>query len=213
MKNTSLLITLIFAISTFSYGQKDVDFDLGTIEDNEYYNDYFGIKLSLPNGWSCEIDEEQKIAKKAIEDLDESLSDGPIRIDIDEVELAFLLTASRYSEDYAPSFNYNLIMMVERIENKPYSYTGKQYLESSMKLLKYSTPGIRVKKKVEEHYLGGKIFHAMNSKFRLYGMKIRQKMFATVLDDFVLGILLTYQSKEHLAHLESILQTLEIGND
>ena len=215
MFKTIILFTFLAIAASINNvnGQKERSFDLGTLEDGTYSNEYFDFNMTFPRNWAAEIDKNQAFVEKGLEVFEDELKKDRIYFDPKDVEMAILVTISKYAMGTAVDFNPNILIMVENVAKVPGIKTGADYLFNVKKLLKYTGAKSKVKgSKFEEHNFGGKTFHSMITKNKLQGIKYKQVFYTTILNDFAFCILCTYKEKDQLEELLTIVNTTQFDN-
>jgi hypothetical protein len=198
-----------FLWSTASQAQDDdtILFDLGYVEDNIFYNDFFEFEFKIPGNWDYKLDTDQKIVKKALKKAFGESSELRYYLDPAEVQTAILVMITRkvtYGESYLTP---NMIVMIENI-GSTLIRTAPEYLASSARGMKMTNPDVKISK---DEYLrfqfGGKTFFAMNTKTKVGSTKLNQMVCSTIIGDFAFSTVLTYMEKDQLPEMLQIMES------
>jgi len=210
MKLKIALLLICFS-STFTIKAQDEEkpFDLGTVEDNVYTNNFFQFNLPFPKGWYTKIDEDQKLTKKTFDNMEGDNADRTDWIDAARVKTAILIVISKYEQGARVSFNPNMVLLVENISDFPGIRTGEDYLYKAVKMLETTNLKTKVKSKEYERHDFSKVFYSASLLTKMSGMKIKQKLFCTVVDGFCILASCTYETDEELVELYNVISGIE----
>ncbi|NER14962.1 hypothetical protein GWK08_16010 [Leptobacterium flavescens] len=208
------LILLCFCLSiTLGHTQTE-DFDYGSIENNIYSNDFFKLRLSLPENWVVQSKEQSEKLMELGKDLvagdDQSLRRV---IKASEVNSAQLLTVFKHELGAAVEYNPAFMLLAENIKHAPGVKSGKDYLFHSRNLLKRSQMQLEfVSDTFELVKIGGRDFYRMDIGIQAGGMIVKQSYFSTVINRFSLSFIYSYRTDEQKEELANVLQTLKFND-
>jgi hypothetical protein len=183
--------------------------DFGSVSGATYTNNYFGLRLAIPAGWSVQ----DSNFKKQISDKGKELvtSDDP----------------SKKSElNRAVDNTLNLITITERPPGepgppnsvficgaeKPMSgvKTDADYMLALRNTLKYSQVPITIEKDVYPEQIGGAAFSVIDFNTNFSGVIVSQKYYAHFVKDYVLFFIITYKTPEQLKTNAEILRSVTL---
>lgn len=213
MKNLYCLSAIIILLI---YGscrppQLKYNFDYGKVENNQYFNEFFGCTIDLPPDWVVQSREEmeklQNLGKEMIAGDDKKLKK---QLKASDIRSANLLTVFQYKLGTTTEFNPNISIVAENIKFSPNIKTGEDYLHYSRKLLeqsqfKYDSIGTSFNK-VD---FSGIIFARMFTSVSYMGIPIKQEYFSAVINGFSFNMVISYSNEEQKKELEGILGTLK----
>lgn len=184
--NNFFLVLLFSGVTCFQsvFASEDtVLFDIGYVEENVYYNDFFDFEFEIPDTWDYKLDKEQKILKRAIKEVYSDDNELRHYIDPADVELAFLLLMTK-KYVYGDKYTTSIILLVERIDAES-TFTGAQYLDAAARGLKISNPKAKISKDpYTKQQFGGKTFYGLFTKSKVGNVKVNQTFYATIIGDF-----------------------------
>lgn len=186
----------------------DKELTIGVIKDGTYKNDYFGISLNFPKEWDSYSAGAlgQDISTDMVE-IDKLKSDNAISTeDLEKAEVLSLLSASEYprvGEESGPSVNVTALKLGSFGGVK----TSKEYVD----LLKKDLGPPFVLKDVTSTQIGGKNMDAVNITLEHNGVTETQDAYFTVVNDYVLGVVVTYVNEESKTETNQILQSISFN--
>jgi hypothetical protein len=182
--------------------------DLGSIEGSTYSNRYFGLKISIPQGWQVQ-DEETK--RQLSESGRQKLANGNEQLEkslnASRLNTLNLLTIFKYPRGSAVSSNPNFLCVAERI-NPALSGTSIEYLNVMKNLLQ----GSQIPHEFGEIYfqfIGEKRFFVLPVQNPSSGVK--QKYYTTRMKDYNLTFIISYQTDEDSKALQEILNSVKFA--
>lgn len=214
MKKTLLAVLALPFLLIGCDKEADKEIGYGTIDDGVYTNDYFDLSIAVPEDWSVQ----SRAAQQALMDTGTGLIAG------DDENLKSVLTESQKQtvnmfaffkhEQGAPvEFNPSLIAVAERVSGMPGIKKGSDYLFHVRKLLKGSQMTYEFPNDVYSQDLSGVLFDVMPTQLIIGDMTIHQQHYATRMDDYILGLILSYSSESELDELHAHLEELSFSGD
>ncbi len=210
MKNTFYILVIAFITLTTTSCQRGIpdNFDYGSIENNTYTNDFFGMTLDIPEGWDVQSEAEQKeLLAEAQKELNNKEFDKMLKTT--EITSADLLMASQFdTQTYTDSkvLNANFNLTTENISLTSIK-DGKDYLDATRKTLIESQMPVKANEDTKSIEVDGKTFYYFDAVMTMNGMKIKQRYMSTVMNGFSLIYVATYGTEEQLEKLMDILKT------
>ncbi|MDQ2855853.1 MAG: hypothetical protein M3R68_05965 [Acidobacteriota bacterium] len=180
--------------------------DLGSVSGTTYTNNYFGLTLIVPAGWSVQ----DSNFKKQISDKGKELftSDDPTKKS--EINRAVdrtlnLLTVTERPPGEPGPFG----MFISAAEKPPTGVkTDAGYMLALKNTLKYSQVPITIERDVYTEQIGGATFSVLDFKTDFSGVIVTQKYFAHIVKDYVLFFIITYTTPEQLQTETKVLKSI-----
>jgi hypothetical protein len=186
----------------------------GTLEYGVYTNEYFGMRVEVPDGWHALDDESRKElmqkGKKMIAGGDKNLEAA---IDASELDSVNLFTVYEHPPGTPVSYNPSLACVAEKVGHLPGIKRGSDYLFHMNQVLERSRMNIEITDDIYSEDIGGVSFDVQEMELNVSGFRIRQKYYAAIIKDYALGIVMSSTTDEEQEALEEILATMELKND
>lgn len=175
-----------------------VDNIAGMVADSKYISDYLGIELNLPSNWyMTSID-----LKKLLEQYQ-----LPGSVQMDDAYLPLML--SKYPIGSTADSNPNLMLMMQNVSAYPQIKTGADFIPSVIGYVSSLQKDFKYDSVPEKVTLGSVDFDVINCNSEPNGVKVYQKLYATIYRGYALCFVLTYTDSSELPQLENILKTIE----
>ena len=210
----NIFIALAFATilsSCNSYNTQKA-FDYGKIENGKYSNSYFGLEIEVPTDWVVQSKEETDNLTQMGKDIITSDNDQlKALIDASEINTANLLIVFKYEVGSAVMYNPNFVCLAENLKNAPGIKNGSDYLFHSRNLLKQTNLNYThidetsTKKTINNHD-----FYYMNVTLDVMGQPVQQVFYATIINNFCLCAITSYNDDEQRDELEKIVNSITI---
>lgn len=161
------------------------------ISDGRYTNEFFGLMLPIPEGWSVASDESEAY----IMDAGSTVMEGDAALEA-AAEAARkttfqLLTLSQFEMGAAVESNPMLLLMAERVSHVPGIKNGKDYLFHLTKVLTRTELPYEVIDEARSVTLGDREWYRIQFQVSAAGQDLQQDYYAMKQDDYVLSVLLT----------------------
>lgn len=211
--NLSAAILLALATTSIFGQEKQKDFDYGRIENNTYFNSFFGLKMTIPKNWIVQSKEQSEgLANKGKELIAGDDTQLKKTMDAVEINTAFLLTVFQYELGAAVEYNPGFIIIAENVKNFPGIKNGSDYLFHARKLielsqLKYDHLDSEFKKVV----INETTYFTMNARLKYQNIKIKQVYYSTLADGFVISIVISYTNKKQKRELIQALNSIKFS--
>lgn len=216
MKTAIKPLLLFMAIVMASCNNKPIEdvegFDYGKVENSQYTNKFFDIKINVPQGWSVQSQAENK---QLMKDGAEMAAGGDKAMEktlkAAEVNSANLLTVFKHDLNTQPAgeYNPNYVIVAENLSKIPGIKTGADYLAQNKKLMQASQmPFSFIDSNFKKRTINGIEFDEMKAVMDVQGAKIQQVYLATIKDKFALGVIYSYMTEAEKAELEKVISSL-----
>ena len=211
MKKEILYFVILFVTISINLSAKNnkEKLDFGTIKNSNYSNKYFGFSIKIPNKWMIQDNKTKKELMKLGKDmLGKQDKDLKKMLDISDLRTVNLLTVFKYPIGTPLKFNPSIIVMAEKNHALFGVKTGKQYLENIKKILTMGKMGYQFKKEITTKSFNGVKFDILEADIDQMGIQLKQQYFAVILKDYILGIVITYNSPEDFKILNQTINSI-----
>jgi len=202
MKTIQSIIVIFLLVSTSNsckQNGKPVDFDYGHVTDNVYYNNYFSLKMKVPNKWVVQSEDQKKEFMKTGFDI---VTEGNDHLreaaKASEINTANLFAAFQNEIGTTVEFNPSLLIIAENVSMFPEINTGADYLSNTKKILE----GVNIAYEfLSEDFnlqtIDGLDFYTMDTKIEISSSEvIYQSYFVSLINGFSFSIAITYATEE-----------------
>ncbi|MDL2319767.1 hypothetical protein LJC45_01395 [Alistipes sp. OttesenSCG-928-B03] len=207
MKKLKYLALLLLVAAVAGCGQKrEKLFDLGTIENGVYHNEYIGFSITVPDSMTARDHTTlNQLTEASYELLNMDSRTAKKSLDIINYEALLMINSNRMDQgDFSP----NILVSVENMRMFPHVKNTGDYLAKARKDLRAA---LKVPTEIDDEnptvVLGGREFRKL-TMMSDYGMWVTQECYVTMIDRLVLGIYLTYASEESGAQLRDVLESI-----
>jgi len=205
----SLLLIAIVWATACGTEPPTIQPDDGEIRDGKYVNEFFGLSLTIPDGWAVA----SKETEQSMRDIGkENLSgDDPAREAALEVALRVtfqLLTISAFEMGAAVQVNPTLVLIAERVSHLPGIKSGKDYLFLLSNTLLGGPLPYELTKEPYPIRFAGEEFYRADFALNAPAMTLNQPHIVTIREGFALIVLLS-GTDEYMAELEEIAASLK----
>ena len=213
--NTIRFIFIMLCISLFSGCSKSAseEIDFGTIQDSIYFNEYFGLTVEIPVGWSVQ---DQKARQQIMKTGTDLVAGGNKNLKA-MTKAAELQTVSLFMAFELPigtptTFNPSISGVAERVRDMPGIKRGEDYHSHSRKLLESSPIDVTFPQDISTETLGGIDFDILHVQIRVPGVTVQQKHYATIMKGYALIFIVSYISDIQKATLDAALNSILIDS-
>lgn len=208
-KCLALLFCALFLAGCEKKVAEEIDF--GTLSDNVYQNEYFGLKLKLPAEWSIQDEEKrQQILEKGATILAGSDKNFKAKLKASEQQTIYLLAAFQHPPGTAVPFNPSIMCMAERVRSLPGIRRGKDYLFHARKMMEAGQMKFEFPKEIYSAKLDGSEFDVMESTLKVGSSVVQQRYYATISKGYALCFVFSYKTPEEESVLKSILENVSL---
>ena len=178
----------------------------GELTDNVYTNKYFGMTVSVPEGWHTQdrqaIEEMNEFGSAAIAGDNETLKAG---LEASEKNTLTLLSIFEHPVGAPVDFNPNINIVVEKVSQFPGIKTNDDYMFHSKKLLEQAAIPYTFPKANYDEKIGGLTFRVLECKADMQGISLSQGFYATRIKDYMLLIVVSYTDDAQAQSLNDVL--------
>jgi hypothetical protein len=213
MKKTRALLASALALLSLSLSARAQSAappagpDYGLVEGSTYTNQFFGLTLTLPEGWQAH----GEAAKKEIRAAGQGLIGPKDPAKIAEVERNArrtfnLLTVTQYPLGASGPVNPTLLCFAERLPATAADLTDAVYMAAMKKALLQSTQArVTIVRDVYAESVGGKSFSVFDATSEFRGVTIYSRYYGRVMKGYALVLGLSYPTPEPLpAQVEAV---------
>ena len=164
----------------------------GTITDSAYVNEYFGLRLTIPEGWNVYDAQGRQLVlergQKMLTSSDKSVQAG---LDAASARTVNLLTVTKLPQDQSGMTNAVFACGAESLAGSGIK-TGEDYLAALKKLLPYAQAAYQLEEDVGSESINGQDFGVLTLKVEGPAGTVRQKYYAVSKRDYALFCISTY---------------------
>lgn len=209
IRNGLLILTCILLLAGCG-GTPSDEIDAGSVDDSIYRNRYFGISITVPDGWVVQgkeaVDEIKSTGAEIVAGDDNNLS---AIIEASAKQSVDLLTTFKHPVGAPVEFNPNFASIAEKVGHMPGIKRGEDYLFHSKKLLQSSQLDISFPREVYSEQIDGVEFDILTTEIHFAGQVITQKQYVTIRKGFALGLVLSFTTAEQEAELAGMLESIQ----
>lgn len=211
-RNTSPIFILFLLLNIGCSKQSENAINFGKFEDGTYTNTFFNLHVSIPDAWHV-MDDEARIAlmqrgKKIVAGDNKNLNATLNAADLRNLNL---LSTSEKPPGSPVSSNPSFIIIAENIKHAPGIQRGSDYHFHTKQLMTSSALDVSFPNKIYEKTINGTAFDVLEILINMGDVKNIQKQYATIINQYALLIVLTYQNNDGLSKLENIIQTIKMN--
>lgn len=208
----SFLLAALLAIGILACSERESPVASGSrVAAGLYTNEYFGLTLPIPDGWFVASEDTARFMMEIGEEVAVG-DDATLKaaVEASKTTTFQLLTLSEFEMGAAVDFNPNLILMAERVSHVPGIKSGSDYLFHTSKMLLRTQLPYELTKETYSTQLGGREWYRADFIIAQPEMPIEQTYLATKLEDFVLVIILSAATRDQMAALERIADSMSM---
>ena len=197
----------LVAAATFEKGDS---FDYGQLEGQTYRNTFFGLTMQVPEGWHVQSNEQ----KKALLASGKQLAAGDdanmqALLKASEVKTASLLVVFQHEKGAPVDYNPAFTLVAENIAASPGVKTGNDYLFHARKMMEKGQLQYTFGKDVYNITIGGRDFAVLETSLDFNGVIVNQRYYVTVLKQFSLVFISSFQDEAQLRELEKVANSMQ----
>lgn len=187
--------------------------DAGRFEGPVYHNDYLGMTITIPSGWSVQdsqtAKERMRTGSKIMAGSNENMQ---ATLAANESRTVNLVTATRYPEGTPVAFNPRIQCIAEGVSHLPGIKTGGDYLFHAKRWLEAGQMKFSFPREVYTETLAGVEFHVLPAELPLMPTTVmKNEYLAAVRKGYTLLLILSYSTEQEKAELRGILDTLTLA--
>ncbi len=209
MKWTTCIIvsTLIIGFTIFiGCSNKTSDkIGFGTIENETYINEFFGMTAKLPKEWHALNEEaKRKLMQDGINFLAEK--DNTFKeVDINKLNTVSLFAAFKHPIGSPDTFNPSLICFAEKVNHFVGIENGGNYLYQMNHTMKMSQINCVFPRDIYLRNIDGIDFYVQEVEINLGSVNVRQKLYATIMRGYALVFCISTNEKQDEEWLEQTI--------
>lgn len=202
-----LIVSLALASSCTNTAEKEIGF--GEFSGMTYTNDFFGMTMTLPDGWSIQskqlIMQTFELGGEMMTGNDDNLK---AMLNAAKLNIVPLFMVSQYEVGSPVDSNPNINAIAERLV-LPGIKKPEDYFFHTRKMMQSTEMQVKFDEETSTANLGGQDFGVMSLEMSMLGQSMKQKHFVALKNGYVLQIVITYINEEELPLLEKTLQSLK----
>ena len=207
-----LMLSFVTFMASCGAGPQQGNPDTGQVADGVYVNEYFSVKVSVPEGWHVV----SKESEEYIRDVGGNIvagDDAALKAQMEAAQknVFNLLSVSEFEMGAVVEFNPTFFLVAERVSHLPGLKDGADYLLHSEELLLGSQLPYQLAEGPYPVELGGRQWHRADFFINLPRMRLSQSYVAVKQGDFVLSMVLTAATAEQKAVLEKAASSIVFG--
>jgi len=185
------------------------ELDFGTISGSTYSNKYFGLTITLPNGWATQDHEAQrKLMKHGTEMIAGDDKNLQALAKASELQTVNLLAAFAHPVGAPVAFNPSIACLAERLDKFPGIKRGSDYLFHVRKAMEAGQIKVIFPKDVWSERLGGREFDVMPLEITVGATTVRQRYYALVHKGYALGCITSASTNDQELQLKPVMESV-----
>jgi hypothetical protein len=201
MSRTKLFCTAqIIALAALLIGcgkKTGNELDFGAFNNSVYTNNYFGLTVAIPAGWSIQDQEAQRrimaLGGNMVAGEDKNMK---ALMKASELQTVNLFAAFKYPLGTPVTFNPSILALAEKVSQMPGIKRGKDYLFFTKKTLESGKMQISYPKEIYTERLGGVDFDVMDVELSLCGTMVKEKYYVAIMKSYALSFIVTFTNNE-----------------
>ncbi len=203
------ILFMLLAVILGGCGKKASDeIDFGTVEDSIYQNQYFGLSLEVPSGWTVQDQEAQKRIMELGGDIvageDKNLS---AVIKASKLQTVNLLSVAKHPIGAPVDYNPSMMCIAEKVSHAAGIKRGSDYHFHSKKLLQSGQLKVSFPEGIYPEQIDGIGFDVMTVQISFGGVTVMQKQYVTIMKGYALLMVISYVTPEEEAELVETLRS------
>jgi hypothetical protein len=186
--------------------REQTDADFGSVKNSVYRNEYFGLTLGFPAGWTI-LDQEaqQQRTQRGVSALAGNDRALQKQLKASEMQSVPLFAAHKHPLGSPPP-NPSISGIAERVE--PRVRRGSDYLARAKEVLKSGQMTVSFPKEVYQQKLDGVDFDVLELEIFIDGSKAKQKQYCTIAKGYALAFVICFNTDEDESLLADIIKTV-----
>jgi hypothetical protein len=163
--------------------------DLGQWTGGQYYNEYFGLTISAPDGWvPVTRATMRKLGKEAAKFIGKKDKELARMLDSGAIDSYQLFMFAQHELGTPVEFNHNLVCSIDRLTSKV--KTPPQVMQEIKKTLRRL--GIRTNGPEETVTIGSNTFQKLGGTFSVHGTDVSQEYYILLKNGYALTFVLSF---------------------
>lgn len=185
--------------------------DSGTITGSTYQNDYFGMRLTIPEGWTIyDAQGRRMLIEQGRQQF--TINDKKVQAQLDAgaARTVNMLTVSKLAENVSGTENAIFVCGAEFVRRSVSSTnpTSQDYLNQLKRVLAYAKVPYKVEDVTSEK-INGNDFGVLTVSTEAPRGVVRQKYYAIMKKDFALFFVSTYINEADLPVMNKVMSSLK----
>jgi len=173
------------------------EIDFGTFTNSVYHNNFFGVSVTTPSGWSIQDQNAQqrlmKLGEKMIAGDDKSMKAA---MQASEMQSVNLFAVYKYPYGSPVTNNLAIMSVAEKVGELPGIKRGKDYLFHVRQMLEASSVSVDFLKDIYPKPLGGVDFDVMELELHVRGTIVREQYYTTIMKGYALSFIVISRDLE-----------------
>lgn len=183
--------------------------DAGSVKDGIYTNDYFGMEVTVPEGWRVADEESSRqLNRQAAEVMAGDSQDMQKRLRRAEGQTINLFTIAKYLRPEGAGKSVSVRGAAEPVPAGLIE-TGEDYLDQVRRLLERTAVKPEFDGPVTKEMIGGAEFATMHLRMNYYGTVATQKLSATIRKGHAIILTRAYLDEEGARAVEEVMKTIK----
>lgn len=179
----------------------------GVVTDSEYRNDYFGLRITIPQGWIAQGDDvKQRVKETAKAVIVPKDDQNKQELDAAVDRTLNLLTMSKFPLGEPGQLNALVMVVAEAV---PLAATGPAYMKDLKAALQQTTVPVTVADG-EMETINGVRFYTVTATLTPGEAVIRQKYYVTLKKGYALGLITSILNESDIDLVNSIMKSVTI---
>lgn len=181
---------------------------VGVISESVYRNDYFGLRINIPPGWTIQSDD----IKQEIKERSKTVIAPKDEKNQKEIEAAVgrtlnLLTVSKVPFGTAGQFNALFMAVAEPV---PLSETGPTYMKQLKSVMEQMKVPVTFPDDNQAETINGVQFYTLTVTLNSGENPVRQRYYVIIKKGYALGLITSITSDSDSDILNSILRSVTV---
>lgn len=179
----------------------------GVVTDSVFQNDYFGLRITIPPGWTVQGDDVKQKVKETAKNVIVPKSDqNKVELEAAVERTLNLLTISKFPLGEPGQLNALVMVVAEAV---PLAATGPAYMKDLKAALKQTTVPVTVADG-EVETINGVRFYTVTATLTPGEAVIRQKYYVILKKGYALGLITSIISESDTDLVNGIMKTVTI---
>jgi hypothetical protein len=179
------------------------------LDGSAYTNEFFGLTLTLPEGWKVQGEAADKLTGDKVRKLiDTKDPAAQARLERSVADTLNLLTAYQYPLGAAVHFNPAFFCAAEKIPPGADGATAADYMDVLKQTLRHSRAPVTIDRDVYTENVGGETFAVIDITTRFPNAVGHQRYYTHIKRGYALSLVLTYLTEEQLRTLTGVIESV-----
>jgi hypothetical protein len=181
----------------------------GSLDGSAYTNEYFGLTLTLPEGWKVHAVAAERLTGERVRKLiDTGDPAAQARLEKGVANTLNLLTVYEHPVGAAVHFNPAFFCAAEKILPGADGATDADYMDVLKQTLRHSRAPVTVDRDVYTETVGGETFSVIDITTRFPDAIGHQRYYTHIRRGYALSLVLTYLTQEQLRTLTAVVDSV-----